>query len=250
MSTAGLALRGQRHRLRFWQQSARLGRAARNRRRARADGLDWAVVASTTWCPRMTSTSPTTDHPRDLRTARSTCRHLLTADYERGQYLFERVTLAVFRAGQSLRYVNTPLGRWLRRVVLVLDLVWTQALMGAELPHEVWAGPGLQLHHGGRGVILHPSVRIGDNVRIYHNVTIGVRDGRPAATVGDRAFLGTGATILGPVTIAAGTMVGAHAVVLTDTEPGSTYVGVPARSRRVDGLGNPGGCGGGPASLA
>ncbi|MBK8437686.1 MAG: serine acetyltransferase [Austwickia sp.] len=171
---------------------------------------------------------PSPHHPRDLRSARAGYRRLLAADYARDQFLFERITLAIFRAGQALRYVDTPVGRWLRRFVLVLDLAWTQALMGAELPHEVWAGPGLKLHHGGRGIILHPSVVIGENVRIYHNVTVGVRDGRPAARIGDRAFLGTGATILGPVTIGADSKVGAHAVVLTDTEPGATYVGVPA----------------------
>lgn len=168
-------------------------------------------------------------HPRTLRVAAATYRRLITADLARGQSPFDRVTLRIFRCGQCLRYVDSPAGRWLRRVVLLLDLVWTQLLMGAELPHEVWAGPGLRLHHGGRGIIMHPTVRLGDNVRVYHRVTMGVRDDRPAATIGDHVFLGAGCTILGPVTLGTRTKVGAHAVVVSDTEPGSTYVGIPAR---------------------
>ncbi len=158
-----------------------------------------------------------------------TCRELLAADYARSPYPYQRLTLAIWRAGQCLRYAKGPGAFIVRRLVLLADLVWTQGVIGAELPHEVWAGPGVKLEHAGRGVIMHPSVSIGKNLTLYHQVTIGVRDGRPAATLGDRVFLGAGAKVLGPVQIADGTRVGANAVLLTDTEAEYTYAGVPAR---------------------
>ncbi|WP_226344452.1 DapH/DapD/GlmU-related protein [Agilicoccus flavus] len=156
-------------------------------------------------------------------------RELRRADDRRSHYLFSRVTLDIWRAGQCLRYARGARCWVVRRMVLVADLVWTQALMGAELPHEAWAGPGLKLEHGGRGVILHPSVSLGRDVTIYHRVTIGVKDGRPAASVGDRVYLGAGCVILGPVVLGEGCRIGANAVVTNDTEPHRTYAGTPAR---------------------
>lgn len=169
------------------------------------------------------------ERPRNWKEAKKEFAALTRVDFARSESLFHRVTTSIWRAGQVLRYARGPVAFVARRFVLVADLVWTQTLMGAELPHEVWCGPGIRLEHGGRGVILHPSVSIGDEVTIYHRVTIGVRDDRPAATVGDRVELGTGCTILGPVQVAEGTRVGAGAVLVTDTEPHYSYVGVPAR---------------------
>jgi len=169
------------------------------------------------------------ERPADLREALDTCRDLLRADYRRSLYPFQRITLAVWRAGQCLRYAKGPAAWIARRAVLIADLVWTQGVIGAELPHEVWAGPGLKLEHAGRGVILHPSVSLGSGVTMYHQVTIGVRDGRPAAVVEDDVFIGAGARILGPVRVGAGSRIGANAVVVKDTEPGYSYVGVPAQ---------------------
>lgn len=183
--------------------------------------------------------------PADLADARREFRRLIRADFSRSRYPPQRLTLIIWRAGQVLRYARGPMAFIARRVVLLADLVWTQGLMGAELPHEVDAGPGLRLEHGGRGIMLHPSVRLGSEVTLYHDVTIGVRDGRPGPALGDRVFVGAGARILGPIQVADGTRVGANAVVVHDTEPDATYVGVPAvrvvrrhqeaRSDRVEG---------------
>lgn len=170
------------------------------------------------------------ERPRTLRQARATARSLLAADFGAGRtwYPLSRVTLWVWRHGQALRYTRGPAAWLARRLVLVADLLWTQVFMGAEFPHECWAGPGVKLEHGGRGVILHPSVQFGERVTIYHGVTVGVRDDRPAAVVGDRVFLGAGAVVLGPVRLGDGCRIGANAVVTRDTDPDTTYAGVPA----------------------
>lgn len=167
--------------------------------------------------------------PRNWTEAREAFADLTKADFARSTSAFHRITASIWRAGQVLRYASGFRAYVVRRAVLIADIVWTQTLMGAELPHEVWCGPGVKLEHGGRGVILHPSVSLGAEVTIYHRVTIGVRDDRPAATVGNRVEIGVGAALLGPIVVADGTRIGANAVVTGSTEPDFTYVGVPAR---------------------
>jgi len=76
---------------------------------------------------------------------------------------------------------------------------------------------------------------IGDDVTIYQNVTLGGTN--PSAGVGgkrhptlcDGVVIGSGAQILGPITLGAGAKVGANAVVTRDVDPGATMVGIPAR---------------------
>ena len=77
--------------------------------------------------------------------------------------------------------------------------------------------------------MIHPSVSIGSGVTIYHRVSLGVRDSRDGPTIGDDVELGTGAAVLGPVTVTRGCRIGANAVVLRDTSPDRAYAGVPAR---------------------
>jgi serine O-acetyltransferase len=76
---------------------------------------------------------------------------------------------------------------------------------------------------------------IGDDVTIYQNVTLGGTN--PSAGVGgkrhptlcDGVVIGSGAQILGPITLGAGAKVGANAVVTRDVDPGATMVGIPAK---------------------
>ncbi|MDO9398609.1 MAG: hypothetical protein Q7T71_18855, partial [Herbiconiux sp.] len=73
---------------------------------------------------------------------------------------------------------------------------------------------------------------IGDDVMLYHGVTLGGKSARRTKrhpTLGDRVTVGAGATILGPVTIGSDSNVGAGAVVVRDAAPGAVLVGIPAR---------------------
>jgi serine acetyltransferase len=154
--------------------------------------------------------------------------HALRRDFERNRWPLDRATLVVFRFGQQVRSRRTPL----RFVWWILDLVYLRLLIGAELPPEVDAGPGLRLPHAGRGVILHPAARLGEDVTLYHRVTLGNSGpGDLAPALGDRVYVGTGATIIGEVTIGDDSAVGAGAVVTRDVEPFTTVAGVPARPR-------------------
>jgi serine O-acetyltransferase len=161
-----------------------------------------------------------------------TWSQLFATDRARNPLIEPRITLAIWRAGQVLSGRPGLLPFLLRRLYGVADCLWVRAYVGAELPPQVVVGPGLRLPHAGRGVVLHPSVRIGADVTLYHQVTVGVRDEQPAAVIGDRVEIGAGVKVLGPVHVGADARLGANAVVLTDVPVGATAAGVPATIRR------------------
>ena len=94
-------------------------------------------------------------------------------------------------------------------------------------------GPGLVIPHG--HVVIDGDVRIGRNCTINPWVTIGLSGSRRwgfdrrGPVIGDRVFIGTGAKVLGPVTVGDGARIGANAVVIDDVPAGATVVGAPGR---------------------
>lgn len=160
----------------------------------------------------------------------------LRADYAVNPFPDGRITLFILRAGQSLFERPGVVPFLLRRLARLADFVWTRGFIGADLPFQVQVGPGLYLPHGGRGVVLHPSVRIGANVSLYHQVTVGVSGSDQAGVIGNDVFIGAGAKILGEITVGDDCRIGANAVVLRDVPAGATAVGVPAvvKQRRQD----------------
>ena len=84
------------------------------------------------------------------------------------------------------------------------------------------------------GVQLGETTEIGDDVMLYHGVTLGgrsVEQGQRHPTLGDRVTVGAGAKILGPVRIGDGSAIGANAVVTHDVPPESIATGIPAAVR-------------------
>ncbi|WP_432511357.1 serine acetyltransferase [Kineococcus sp. SYSU DK001] len=164
-----------------------------------------------------------------LRDAVERWKSGITADFPQNPYWESRVTLSIWRFGQLAHLDRSPAGFVARRVHTLADTVWTRALIGAELPRSVQAGPGLRLPHAGRGVILHPATRMGRGVTLYHRVTVGVSGDAGPPTIGDDVYLGTGAAVIGAVNVGRGARVGANAVVVRDVPDGFTSVGVPGR---------------------
>lgn len=112
----------------------------------------------------------------------------------------------------------------------ILDLIFVRIFANAELSPVCSIGDNLKIVHGGNGVIISSQAVIGNNVTIYHQVTIGVINNKVGAPIiGDNVFIGAGAKILGPITIGTGASIGANAVVLKDVPAGATAVGIPAR---------------------
>lgn len=87
---------------------------------------------------------------------------------------------------------------------------------GISIPAECIIGKGLRIHHFS-GIIMHPSVQIGMNCTLYHEVTIGDRGGYGgAATIGNNVMIGAGAKIIGEITIGDNCKIGANAVIAQD----------------------------------
>ncbi|MGW7448875.1 hypothetical protein [Kitasatospora sp. NPDC054795] len=114
------------------------------------------------------------------------------------------------------------------------------ALYGMEVPAACEIGPGLLVLHRGFGTVLHPSTTLGAGVTLYNGVTIGRADPwvpqdesmMRRVVVEDGAVLCTGAKVVckeGVLTVGAGTVVGANAVLTRSTGPGEVWAGVPAR---------------------
>lgn len=102
-------------------------------------------------------------------------------------------------------------------------------LFAVVLPPSTRVGRGVKFAYLGLGTVVHGRTVIGDNVTIASNVTIGGRSRHEAVPViEDDVYIGTGARVLGPVTVGRGAVVGANAVVLRDVSPHSVVAGVPA----------------------
>ena len=112
-----------------------------------------------------------------------------------------------------------------------------RSMTGIEIHPSARIGDGLFIDHGA-GVVIGETAEIGDNVTLYQGVTLGgtgFATGKRHPTVQDNVTIGSGAKLLGPITIGHGAKIGANSVVITDVPPNSTVVGNPGHPVRVDG---------------
>lgn len=118
----------------------------------------------------------------------------------------------------------------LKRLYYSWKLSSLRARTGIECSPNV-AGPGLWFSHG--KVVISAAAKLGEHCKILSDVTIGGQgryDVAGAPTLGNRVWVGSGAKIIGPITIADDVVIGANAVVCKDiTEPNTTWVGAPAK---------------------
>jgi serine O-acetyltransferase len=131
-------------------------------------------------------------------------------------------------------------GAWIRGWRLTARIVSNLGrwLTGIEIHPGAMIGQRLFIDHG-LGVVIGETAEVGDDVTIYHDVTLGgVLPSVDSAsqvgvkrhpTIKDRVIIGSGAQILGPVTVGEGARIGANAVVTKDVPPEVTVVGNPSR---------------------
>lgn len=133
---------------------------------------------------------------------------------------------------------------WMHRVCHVM---WKRGWKGAAriLAQANRFLTGIEIHPGatigrkffidhGMGIVIGETAEIGDNVMLYHGVTLGgqvLTQTKRHPTVCDNVTIGAGAKVLGPVVIGKGSAVGANAVVTKDVPPHSIAVGIPAKIR-------------------
>ncbi|CAD5989546.1 serine O-acetyltransferase EpsC [Agreia sp. COWG] len=126
-------------------------------------------------------------------------------------------------------------GLWMRGLRLPARLVsqYTRFLTGVEIHPGAVIGRRFFIDHG-MGVVIGETAEIGDDVMLYHGVTLG---GRSTArekrhpTLGNDVTVGAGAVILGDLVIGAHSVVGAQAVVVNDAPAYSVITGIPAVAR-------------------
>lgn len=124
-------------------------------------------------------------------------------------------------------------GAWTRQFHLVGRFLSHigKILTGIEIHPGAKIGRRLFIDHG-TGVVIGETAVVGDDVTLYQGVTLGgtsLHKGKRHPTLEDGVIVGSGAQILGPLTVGAGARIGANAVVLNDVPKGVTMVGIPAR---------------------
>src|ERR1700761_1569466 len=112
-----------------------------------------------------------------------------------------------------------------------------RSITGIEIHPAARIGRGFFIDHG-MGVVIGETAEIGDDVTLYQGVTLGgtgFATGKRHPTVQDNVTVGSGAKMLGPITIGHGAKIGANTVVIHDVPPNSTVVGNPGHPVRVEG---------------
>jgi serine O-acetyltransferase len=128
--------------------------------------------------------------------------------------------------------------------------LWTHGLRLLARIHSQLARffTGIEIHPGavigrrffidhGMGVVIGETAEIGNDVTMYHGVTLGgvsTHKGKRHPTIGDNVVIGAGAKILGAIMVGSGSRVGANAVVVDDVPPDSVVVGVPGHPVHKD----------------
>ena len=149
------------------------------------------------------------------------------------------------------------------RADVALNSPGLHAIWAHRLAHQLWQHPstkpaarllstaaravtGVEIHPGaqigrrffidhGMGVVIGETAEVGDDVMLYHGVTLGgrtlARGHKRHPTVGDGVTIGTGARVLGAIDIGAGAQIGANSVVVKDVPAGAIATGIPASLR-------------------
>lgn len=121
---------------------------------------------------------------------------------------------------------------------------WARFLTAIDIHPGAKIGRNFFIDHG--FTVIGETAEIGDNVTIYQCVTLGGTSpdkgvgGKRHPTIQDNAIIGSGAQVLGPITVGARSRIGANAVVTKDVAEGAVMVGIPARATMVEGGGSPG----------
>ncbi|MBF8807262.1 MAG: serine acetyltransferase [Enterococcus lacertideformus] len=142
---------------------------------------------------------------------------------------WSKVMISIYSYGHMVRKIpNVLIRRILLFPYLLLDTLIIRGLLNSMLPYSLKMGNGIKIWHP-FGIIIHSKSKIGNNVELRHQVTIGkstAESGLPI--IGNNVSIGAGAKILGEIYIGDGSIVGANAVVTKSFPKNSVLVGCPA----------------------
>ena len=145
--------------------------------------------------------------------------------YSMLQTILSDGTLAnlLFRVQEKLAAMGLP-------VLALIPHLINKWMHGCVIGIKASFGGGLVLAHP-IGIVINSSVRGGVNLILESGVVLGDNRGR-SPLIGDDVFVGSGAKVIGGVSVGNGARIGANAVVLHDVSPGATVYGIPAREAR------------------
>jgi serine O-acetyltransferase len=135
-----------------------------------------------------------------------------------------------FHARQLHRLAHT-LWNWKLKTLARLVSHFSRAVTGIEIHPGAKIGEGFFIDHG-MGVVIGETAEIGDNVLMYHGVSLGgtsMQKKKRHPTIGNNVVIGAGAKIIGAITIGDNVKIGAGSVVVKPVPPNATVVGVPGR---------------------
>jgi serine O-acetyltransferase len=175
-----------------------------------------------------------------LGSARGRVREDLDSAIERDPAVDSRLEMALTSPGLHAIWVHRLTHRmWTRpggRLAARLLSQLARAVTGVEIHPGAQIGRRFFIDHG-MGVVIGETAEIGDDVLMYHGVTLGGRSMEHVKrhpTVGNNVTIGAGARILGPVRIGDRVQIGANTVVVRDIPAGAVATGVPAKVRFPD----------------
>lgn len=134
--------------------------------------------------------------------------------------------IAAIHAVQRSRDRGGPLARLLSVPARLRYMFWT-VISASDIHRDARIDASARFPHL-TGVVIHRDAVVGRDCLIMQQVTLGQGAENGAPVLEEGVYIGTGAKVLGAITIGAGARIGANAVVLEDVPPGTTAVGVPA----------------------
>jgi serine O-acetyltransferase len=179
--------------------------------------------------------SPTTTETHELTGWQSTLRRDVRSILERDPAARSRLEIILSYPGlHALWGYRISHWLWKRKIKLISRLLsqLVRTLTGIEIHPGAIIGNGFFIDHG-MGVVIGETAEIGEDVTLYHGVTLGgtsLQKGKRHPTLGDRVVVGAGAKILGPIAIGSDTRIGANAVVVKSVPANSVVVGVPGQN--------------------
>ena len=123
---------------------------------------------------------------------------------------------------------------WKCKLYLIGRLIshLSRLLTGIEIHPGAIIGKRFFIDHG-MGVVIGETSEVGDDVHVYHGVTLGAvtsKKEKRHPTIKDGVVIGAGAKVIGPVIVGKNSVIGANAVVISDVEEEKTMVGIPAEA--------------------
>ena len=168
---------------------------------------------------------------------RATIREDLAAAMERDPAATSRWVVLLTSAGLHAiwlhriahRWWMRPGGKWPARLLAYVS----RSVTGIEIHPGAHIGRRFFIDHG-MGVVIGETAVVGDDVMLFHGVTLGGTSGKRVKrhpTLGDKVMVGAGAKILGDVHVGSNVKVGANSVVVKDVPTGAVATGIPAQYR-------------------